>query len=256
MALVDARTFQSDGVTIAYRDSGAGRPILLVHGFASNSVINWVGPSWFETLTEAGYRPIAIDNRGHGESEKLYDPAAYPSRVMAQDVRRLMDHLGIERAPVMGYSMGARITAFLCLDAPQRVSAAIFGGLGINMVRGIGGSEIIAQALRAESLSAVTHPVGRAFRAFAEQTKSDREALATCILASRDPITEADVRSIAQPALVAIGEKDEVSGEGAPLVNLLPNGELLPIARRDHMTAVGDKQYKQGVLAFLDRLGL
>ncbi|MEM6383828.1 MAG: alpha/beta hydrolase [Pseudomonadota bacterium] len=254
------QTFVSDGVTLAFRDSGEGRasklPVLLIHGFASNSQINWVGPRWFEALETAGYRAIAIDNRGHGESEKLYDPAAYPSRLMAGDAQRLLDHLGIEQAIVMGYSMGARISAFLCLDAPERVAAVCFAGLGINMVRGIGGSEIIAQALRAPSLSAVDHPVGRAFRAFAEQTKSDREALATCILASRDPITEEDVQSIRQHALVAVGTKDDVSGDGAELVDLLPAGEHLAIERRDHMTAVGDKQYKQGFLAFLDRHGL
>ena len=243
--------FDSDGIDIAYRDEGEGDAVLLIHGFASNHGINWVGPGWFDTLGEAGYRVVAMDNRGHGESEKLYDPALYPSRVMAGDARRLLDHLGIEHAAVMGYSMGARISAFLCMDAPERVSKVIFGGLGINMVHGIGGSQVIADALRAPNLSAVEHPVGRAFRAFAEQTKSDREALATCILASRDPITEEDVRSIAQPALVAVGTHDEVSGEGQALADLLPNGRFLDIARRDHMTAVGDKVYKAGVLDFL-----
>ncbi|MEM6712575.1 MAG: alpha/beta hydrolase [Pseudomonadota bacterium] len=244
-------TFQSDGVTIAYRDQGEGDPVLLIHGFASNHTINWVGPGWFELLTQAGHRVIALDNRGHGQSEKLYDPALYTARIMASDARRLLDHLEIERVTVMGYSMGARISAFLCMDAPERVSKVLFGGLGINMVRGIGGSEIIADALRAESLADVTHPVGKAFRAFADQTKSDREALATCISASRDPITEADVRSIHQPALVSIGEKDEVSGNGEELVDLLADGQLLMIPARDHMNAVGDKAHKAGVLAFL-----
>lgn len=245
------QSFESDGIEIAYRDEGAGDPILLIHGFASNHRINWVGPGWFETLTGAGFRVIALDNRGHGQSQKLYDPALYPSRIMAGDARRLLDHLQIEQAVVMGYSMGARISAFLSMDAPERVSKLIFGGLGINMVHGIGGAEIIAEALRADSLSAVTHPVGRAFRAFAEQTKSDREALATCILASRDPITETDVASIRQPTLVGVGSKDDVSGDGQELVDLLPAGQFLEIPRRDHMTAVGDKVFKAGVLEFL-----
>lgn len=245
------QTFDSDGVEIAFRDEGAGDPILLIHGFASNSMINWVGPSWFTTLTGAGYRCIAIDNRGHGESEKLYDPAAYPSRTMAQDARRLLDHLDIDQCPVMGYSMGARISAFLCMDAPQRVSKVIFGGLGINMVRGIGGADIIAQALRAPKPQDVEHPVGRAFRAFADQTGSDREALATCILASRDPIDEDDVRSIKHQALVGIGTRDDVSGDGQELVDLLPNGTLVSLEKRDHMSAVGDKTFKAAVLEFL-----
>ncbi|MBO6674054.1 MAG: alpha/beta hydrolase [Rhizobiales bacterium] len=246
------QSFDSDGIQIAYRDEGAGDPILLIHGFASNHQINWVGPGWFETLTGAGYRVVALDNRGHGQSEKLYDPAFYPSRQMAGDARRLLDHLDIDQAVVMGYSMGARISAFLNMDAPERVSKLVFGGLGINMVRGIGGAEIIAEALRAPTLREVEHPVGRAFRAFAEQTGSDREALATCILASRDPISEADVRSIETPVLVGVGSKDEVSGDGPALVDLLPQGQFLDIARRDHMTAVGDKVFKAGVLEFLE----
>ena len=243
--------FQSEGVEIAYRDEGQGPAILLIHGFASNHMINWVGPGWFDALTKAGYRVIALDNRGHGQSEKLYNPALYPSRLMAGDARRLLDHLDVGQAAVMGYSMGARIAAFLCLDAPERVSRVIFGGLGINMVHGIGGAQIIAQAMRAPSLADVDHPVGRAFRAFADQTGSDKEALATCILASRDPITADDVRAIAQPALVAVGSKDDVAGDGQALADLLPHGQFLEITRRDHMTAVGDKLYKAGVLAFL-----
>lgn len=245
------RSFDSDGIEIAYREEGEGDPILLIHGFASNHQINWVGPGWFETLVGAGHRVIALDNRGHGQSEKLYDPAFYPSRVMAGDARRLLDHLNIDQAVVMGYSMGARISAFLSMDAPERVSKLIFGGLGINMVRGIGGAEKIAQALRSETLSAVEDPSARAFRVFAEQTKSDREALATCILASRDPITEADVGSINHQALVAVGTKDVVSGDGQELVDLLPSGTFLGITSRDHMTAVGDKIFKAGVLDFL-----
>ena len=245
------KRFSSDGIDIAYRDGGEGPPIVLVHGFASNSHINWVGPGWFDTLADAGYRVIALDNRGHGESEKLYDPAAYPARVMAQDVCRLLDHLKIETAAVMGYSMGARISAFVCMDAPERVSRVMFGGLGINMVRGIGGSEEIAAALRAPDPTTIASETGRTFRAFAEQTGSDLEALATCILASRDPISQEDVRSIAQPALVSIGTRDVVAGDGQALADLLPGGRFVALERRDHMTAVGDKAHKEAVLAFL-----
>lgn len=245
------KNFDSNGVNLAYRDEGEGPAVLLLHGFASSSQVNWVGPGWFETLIGAGYRVIALDNRGHGLSEKLYDPAAYSARTMAGDAARLLDHLGIQSACVMGYSMGARIATFLCMDAPQRVSRVIFGGLGINMVRGIGGAQIIAQAMRAKDLASVSHPVGRAFRAFADQTGSDREALATCILASRDPISQSDVASIAMPALVAIGTRDDVAGDGQELADLLPHGQFFDIARRDHMNAVGDKLYKAAVLAFL-----
>src|SRR6202045_3043678 len=115
------RKFSAGLVELAYHDEGDGAPIVLVHGFASNKEVNWVQPGWVGTLTRAGRRAIALDNRGHGASTKLYDPARYHSAIMAQDVRALMDHLAIERADVMGYSMGARIAAFLALAHPDRV---------------------------------------------------------------------------------------------------------------------------------------
>ncbi len=247
------KTFLSDGITLAYRDEGQGEPILLIHGFASSSHMNWVYPSWFRTLTEAGRRVIAIDNRGHGESEKLYDTALYPAPLMAGDAARLLDHLEIPRADVMGYSMGARISAFLCLQAPDKVRSVVFGGLGMGMVEGVGAPEPIALALEAPSLESVTHPVGRAFRQFAENTKSDLKALATCMRASRQTISADDVARIDRPALVAVGTRDEIAGSAAGLAALLPNGSALDIPGRDHMVAVGDKAYKAGVLDFLER---
>ena len=85
--------FNNDGVEIAYLDEGEGEPIVLVHGFASNKEVNWVATGWVTTLTRAGRRVIALDNRGHGVSTKLYDPAAYHSAIMADDVRELIEHL-------------------------------------------------------------------------------------------------------------------------------------------------------------------
>src|SRR6266571_3569501 len=174
-------SFQHDGVEIAFLDQGDGEPIVLVHGFASNAAVNWVHPGWVATLTRAGRRAIALDNRGHGASAKLYDPAAYHSAVMAEDVRALLDHLGILRGDVMGYSMGARIAAFLALAHPERVRAVVLGGLGIRLVEGVGLPDSIADALEAPSLADVTDPTAYMFRAFAEQTKSDLHALAACM---------------------------------------------------------------------------
>src|ERR1019366_5966127 len=144
---LDMASFRNDEVEIAFLDEGAGEPIVLVHGFASTKEVNWVNPGWVATLTGAGRRAIALDNRGHGASSKLYDPAAYHSAMMAQDVRALLDHLSIERADVMGYSMGARITAFLAVNHPARVCSVVFGGLGLRLVEGVGQSERIAEAL-------------------------------------------------------------------------------------------------------------
>jgi pimeloyl-ACP methyl ester carboxylesterase len=244
-------TFLSDGIRLAFIDEGAGDPVLLIHGFASSAGTNWVEPGWVSLLTRSGFRVIAVDNRGHGGSDKLYDRALYSAPLMAEDARRLLDHLGISRADVMGYSMGARITAFLSLAHPGRVRSAIFGGLGGNMIRPMAGTGPIAAALEASSIDEVKNPTARTFRAFAERTHSDLKALAACIRGSRDPITREMVASLACPVLVATGTDDVIGGQAEELAALIPGAQALPIPRRDHMLAVGDRVYKEGVLAFL-----
>jgi pimeloyl-ACP methyl ester carboxylesterase len=252
-------SFRHGEVEIPYLDEGQkqpnAEPIVLVHGFASNKEVNWVNPGWVATLTRAGRRVIALDNRGHGASSKLYDPADYEMALMADDVRALLDHLGIERADVMGYSMGARITAFLCLSHPARVRSAILGGLGVNLIEGHSGglAQTIVAALEAPSLADVTHPVGHAFRSFAEQTKSDLKALAACMRRPRQSLSRAQVGGIRTPTLVAVGTIDEVAGSAQDLAALIPGARALDIPDRDHMLAVGDKVFKTGVLDFLNQ---
>jgi pimeloyl-ACP methyl ester carboxylesterase len=245
--------FRNGDVEIAYLDEGQGEPMVLVHGFASTKEVNWVHPGWVTTLARAGRRVIALDNRGHGASSKLYDPAMYHSATMADDVRVLLDHLNIERADVMGYSMGARITAFLVLGQAARVRSAIFGGLGIRLVEGVGLPESIADALEAPSPDDVRDPTGRTFRIFAEQTKSDLRALAACIRGSRQTLSTSQVASIRVPVLVAVGTKDQVAGSARELAALIPGARALDISDRDHMLAVGDKVFKAGVIDFLNQ---
>ena len=243
--------FQHGPVEIAFLDEGEGEPLVLVHGFASTKEVNWVHPGWVATLTRAGRRAIALDDRGHGQSTKLYDPADYHTTKMADDVQALMDHLGLDRADVMGYSMGARICAFLAVQSPARVRSAVFGGLGIHLIDRVGLPESIADALEAPSLDDVADPQGRMFRAFADQTKSDRRALAACIRGSRQTLTRDKVAGIRAPVLVAVGTQDPVAGSAHELTKLIPGARALDIPGRDHMLAVGDKVFKAAVLEFL-----
>ena len=118
-------SFRHGPVDIAYLDEGGeisdAEPIVLVHGFASTKEVNWVQPGWVAALKGDGRRVIALDNRGHGASSKLYAPADYHTSLMAGDVRALIEHLGVGSADVMGYSMGARIAAFLAVEHPAVV---------------------------------------------------------------------------------------------------------------------------------------
>jgi len=245
--------FSSGGVDIAYTEIGEGQPILLIHGFGSNYAVNWQATNWIHTLTNAGRRVIAMDVRGHGASAKLYTTDAYTPALMAEDAANLLDHLGIQSADVMGYSMGGRIAATLAILHPQKVKTLVIGGMGINMVEGIGGEDEIIAALEAPTVEEATSEAGRGYRKFAEQTRSDRRALAACIIGQRQSVPAEQLRKIRAPTLIAVGSKDKVAGSAVRLAELIPGAEALEIPNRDHMLATGDRTYKAGVIDFLAR---
>jgi pimeloyl-ACP methyl ester carboxylesterase len=248
--------FSGQGARLAFVDEPAvgfdrGEPILLIHGFASNHAVNWFFPQWVKTLTEDGRRVIALDNRGHGRSQKFYAPADYAIPKMAEDCRRLLDYLDIENADVMGYSMGARIAAFLAKAHPDRARSIILGGLGHHLINGAGLPLGIADAMEVPSAADLTDPMQLLFRSFAEATGSDLKAMAACIRGIRQHLSEDEARRIDVPVLVAVGTRDEVAGDPHRLAALFPAGEALEIPGRDHNRAVGDPVYKNGVLRFL-----
>ncbi len=248
--------FISRDVRIAFLDvapTGPDReePVLLLHGFASSGRVNWVDTGWTGLLADDGRRVVAPDHRGHGASDKPHDAGAYAPSAMAGDARRLLDHLGLDRVDVIGYSMGARIAAFLALAEPARVRSVVFGGLGIRMVEGETLPSGLARAMEAESLQDLTDPTQRLFRRFADAGGNDLAALAACIRGSRQNLRAEDIGGIACPALVAVGTKDAIAGDPHRLAALLPLGRVLDIPGRDHNPAVGDRVFKQGALGFL-----
>ncbi len=245
---------QLNGVNLAYFDTGAGscgRVILLIHGFASNASVNWAGTGWVQLLIENGYRVISIDNRGHGDSEKFYSPDQYGPDIFACDALKLLDYLDIHECDVMGYSMGARITCWLCHQAPGRFRKAVFGGMGANIYGNRGGYEEIAQALEADDPETITDPGGKLFRKFSDAMGSDRLALAACIRPSKNKITPEITAGISVPVLVAVGNDDEIGGSAEQLANDMPHATSFSPDGLDHMKMTGASVFKKRVLRFL-----
>lgn len=241
------------GWKIAYEVLGDGEPIVLVHGFASSRAVNWKGTGWYDTLTKAGRQVIAFDVRGHGESDKPHEHAAYDEGELAADVVRLLDHLGISRADVMGYSMGGYITLRLLHDSPERVRRAIVAGVGDNYYgRGRLQTDAIAAGLRAKSAADVVGTMPKTFRVFAEQGKNDLEALALCMTRERHSFTADEFAGLRVPVLIVVGDKDVVTGPPTMLADAVPGSRVVLVPGRDHMTSVGDKVYKEAALAFLN----
>jgi pimeloyl-ACP methyl ester carboxylesterase len=249
------KSFTHAGFALSFIDpvaDAAREPVLLIHGFASSFSVNWVAPGWVALLIERGYRPIAFDNRGHGGSAKSYDPRDYTPAAMAADAAALLDRLAVPRAHVMGYSMGARIAAFMALAYPEKVATVVFGGLGIGMVEGVGEWDPIARALAATDAADAEPGRPRMFRDFADRTGSDRAALAACIAAARELLSRDDVARISQPALIGVGTRDDLAGSAEELAAAMPDATAFAIASRDHMLAVGDRSWKARVLDFLE----
>jgi pimeloyl-ACP methyl ester carboxylesterase len=246
--------FDSDGVKIHYQTFGQGKPIVLVHGFASSLEGNWVATKWVETLQPVR-QVVALDCRGHGQSDKPHDPEAYGGENMAQDVLRLMDYLNIAKADLFGYSMGAGIAIYLLVHHRERFTSVILGGIG-NVFQSTGGerARVIADALLARDASQITDPVGVVFRAFAElDPNNDLEALAACALRVREPIDRADLADVDIPVLIVDGGNDVLARNPDELAAAIPGARLVIIPDRDHLTVVPDPRFKEEVLGFLEQ---
>ncbi|HWA92730.1 MAG TPA: alpha/beta fold hydrolase [Rhizomicrobium sp.] len=241
----------NDGARLAWEELGAGEPIVLVHGFASDRGQNWRAPGWYQTLTGAGRRVVALDCRGHGESDKPHDPERYGDR-MVDDVVAVMDAAGIARADVMGYSMGGMIAMGLAVRFPQRLRRMIVAGVGESYFHDAPKRRIaIADALAVDDPKTLTDPIQRQFRLFAQQKGKDLAALAACMRKARTVYTREQLRAVAAPVLVVCGETDNLTGAPQGLAEAFGDGRAVVVPGRDHMSAVGDKVTKQAVLDFL-----
>lgn len=243
-----ARFTSFDGLDVAYTDEGAGEPVLLLHGFAANASINWRAPGVIDALVASGRRVIASDARGHGESSKPHDAAAYEDDAMAKDAVALLDHLGFDAVDVAGYSMGALVTLRLLAREP-RVRCAVLGGIGSLSAPAGQRREAIADALEAADASKAP-AFARAFRSFADSTGADLRALAA-IQRATNKQPRIDLAAIAVPCLVLVGDDDDLAREPQRLADSLPSGRL-QVVNGTHLSAVNDPRFTEAIVEFVN----
>ncbi|MGZ6021073.1 MAG: alpha/beta fold hydrolase [Rhizomicrobium sp.] len=249
-------TFESGGLTLAYDDIGGpgeGRPIILVHGFTSNRKENWQRLGWYGAFERRHIRMIALDCRGHGESAKPHDPAAYGREQMAGDILALMDHLHIERAHMLGFSMGSRLALAAALKAPKRFSTLTIGGVGEKLFekREIVGNPM-AEAMEAADPETITDPMLKSFRQFADDQGEDRLALAALTRAKDEPFTREELAKLDVPVLVVAGARDELAGDPEGLAKVFPDGRAVTLPGCDHFSAIPHALFKATGFDFLD----
>ena len=248
--------FDSAGIKIHYQDVGSGEAVVLVHGFASTAKHNWGSTGWIAALSEK-CRVIALDVRGHGLSDKPHSPEEYGYASMGADVTRLMDHLGIGRAILMGYSMGSSIAIELMLSNPERFRAVVLGGIAYDDgLEDKADRDAIAEAYRADDSATIKSPVAKAYRRFAESMPNDLKALAALIDADRAPFDPAKLAAVQIPVLIVVGTNDNAIGDPKPLARMIPGARLVMLEGRDHMTAPADRRFKEAVLEFLGAVPL
>jgi pimeloyl-ACP methyl ester carboxylesterase len=253
-------TFPCNGLELAYDDIPAAGErrgtVVLVHGFASNRAENWKRLGWYAALERGGYRVVALDLRGHGESAKPHEPDAYERAGLTSDVIALMDHAGLGRAHLMGYSMGAHLSLAIALKAPERVDRLVLGGIGGRML-GEGPSRpaptmSLSEALLAEDPASIRDPIQRGFRQFAQLQGDDREALAACAQGRGEAVTRGDLQGLSAPTLVVAGARDELAGDPQTLAEAIPGAKSVVLPGCDHFSAIPHALFKSAVFDFLE----
>lgn len=243
-----------DGTEIVYDEWGSdlpGVPILLHHGFAASADANWTDPGVTEKLLPLGRRIVALDARGHGRSGKPHDPAAYSDGAMVRDTRALIDHLGVPKVDLVGYSMGAAVSLAVATEE-SRLRSVVLGGIGGATVTGAAFDRSeMADGLVVEDPNTITNARAKGFRRFAEMTKADRFALAAVMRA--DGVRPTGLERIAVPCMVLVGKADDLATNVQALVDAVPGASLVMVPG-DHLGAVGEPEFAQALVDFLTKV--
>jgi len=245
--------FDSGGLTLAYDHfPGEGRPVVLIHGFTSNRHENWRRLGWYGAFERKHMRMAALDCRGHGESAKPHDKAAYSRAAMVGDIVALLDHLGAERADLVGYSMGARIALAAGLAHPARFPLIVLGGIGGKLFEPRPPGDPMAEAMEAQDADSISNEMLRSFRRFADEQGEDRLALAALTRAQDAPFTREEVAKLSVPALVVAGRSDDLAGDPRALADIIPGARAVTLPGCDHFSAIPHALFKAAVFDFLD----
>lgn len=249
--------FESDGLTIHFESWGAGHPMILVHGWGSDIRGNWIDTGWVEALSPHR-RVIAFDCRGHGKSDKPHEQALYGYHPLSRDVIALMDHLEIQAADYLGYSMGAFMGAALLRNHSGRFTSMVLGGIGDETAESAAACETIAAALRAPDVASIEDVASRAYRRFVSANPdNDLEALALSALQMwREgfplELAGTNPNAAGSPVLIVNGTEDRPYVDtGRKLAHAIPAASLHEIPGTDHMTAVPHPDFKRATLAFI-----
>jgi pimeloyl-ACP methyl ester carboxylesterase len=240
----------SDGVKIHYLESGAGVPVVLIHGYTGTAEGNWFSNGVAEALSKK-HRVIAIDCRGHGDSEKPHDPAKYGPQ-MAKDVLEMMDHLKIDKAHVHGYSMGGFIVTQLLATAPSRFITASYGGSGVPEVDAEQKTKVPADKPGPDPQEA------EARGKLSAHPKRDEEALAAVrnFPWKDGQRPDVDLTKIKIPVLAINGEFDGPNAKTHRMQRELKNFKAVELPGKSHLTAIMagyiPQLYIDSLVAFID----
>jgi pimeloyl-ACP methyl ester carboxylesterase len=240
-----------DGVRLAYREIGAGRPLILLHGLTSDGTM-WLATGHAERFAQAGYRVIMPDLRGHGASDKPHDTAAYPTDVLPRDVLALVEHLDLPAAgdyDLAGYSLGARI-AVRALTHGATPGRAVLAGQGMQELLGTVG-RAGTQLRRIFGGAGTPAPGSPDARAGAWLRSRGADPVALLHVLDTLVATPAEaIRQIQVPTLVLIGAEDERAETAQELAATLRHATLTRIPG-DHASAAASAELATAMLAFL-----